>query len=68
MYLYFSKMLRMTQNIKTPNCYAFMYLPESLKTICDCKNTCKYDPNGGSNIPIFQNNNYIVEQRHNIRL
>lgn len=68
MYLYFSKIMRISKNIKTPNCYAFTYLPESLKTVCDCTNICKYDPNNGRNTYMFETNHDMMEQRKKLRL
>lgn len=47
--LLISRAIRFYNKISTPYiCYAFKYLPESLNDVCDCKNHCKYNPNGGS--------------------
>lgn len=49
MYLYFSKMLRISKKIKTPSiCYAKLYLPYSMNEICDCKDSCKFTPPSGN--------------------
>lgn len=49
MNLYISKLIRKVNKVKTPSiCYANLYLPYSMNEICDCKDSCKFNPPSGN--------------------